>query len=121
MYWLAAALALKAATHVAVQLPQFLPYVDVHRTYAIVEEKRASYYSVDFAAVPDCNGAHVCSYAHAIGSRTPLPIGYRPFRISAYCTDAALAWRQDGYYYELDLKCGTLAELHAMRRSMRRY
>ena len=118
MKWLAAALALKAVTHVPVLLPQYVPFAP---PYAIVEERTTRSYSIDFAWVPTCNGAHVCSMAHMLGSRDPLPLGFHPAHVYAYCNDATLGWRVRGYYYEITLTCGTLKQLQAMRSSVRRY
>lgn len=117
MNWPAAVLALKTLVAFPVLLPQHLP--SNVRVYAIVEEKRADYYSVDLAAVPNCNGAHVCSFGHIIGSKKALPLGYVPPICGAYCSDETLTWKQDAAYYEITIKAGGLKELRAMRRSMR--
>jgi hypothetical protein len=120
MTWPAAVLALKTLVAFPVLLPQQPPpYTGAIHMYAIVEEKRADYYAVDLAATPDCNGAHVCSFAHVIGSKKPLPLGYTPPTIGAYCGDAALTWKERNAYYQLTLKCGKLDQLRAMQGSMR--
>jgi hypothetical protein len=118
--WPAAVLALKTLVSFPVLLPQQPPpYTSDVRMYAIVEEQRPDYYSIDLAATPDCNGAHVCSFAHVIGSKKPLPLGYVPSICAAYCNDATLTWKQGSAYYEITLKAGALKELRGMQRSMR--
>ncbi len=121
MKWLAAALAIKTLCHLPVMLPQNIPGDPGAPMYAIVEQRQAGFYTVDFAAVPDCNGAHACSYAHVTGSAKALPLGYARSVCAAYCNDASFTFKRGGAYYQLTLKAGTPAQLRAMAASMRRY
>lgn len=121
MKWLAAALAIKAAAHIPVLLPQSIPHTAGMPLYAIVEQRSARAYVVDFAGDPSCNGAHVCSFAHVTGSAAPLKLGYAPSTCAAYCNDATLTWKSGSAYYQLSLKAGSLADLKAMAASMKRY
>lgn len=130
---------LKAATRVPVFLPTRLPsWVDAG-PFAIIEQSSATHYAVDIAAVADCNGAHVCSFGHVYGSSKPLSIddipgggtwvvlgsGVKVRYVGsvnyAYPSDAVLAWQSGGNYYAITLKGGSLADLAATMRSMRRY
>ena len=130
---------LRAATRVPVLLPARLPsWVDAG-PFAIIEQSSATHYAVDIAAVADCNGAHACSFGHVYGSTKPLSADDIPgggtwvvlgsgvkvrYVMSvnyAYPSDAVLAWQSGGNYYALTLKGGSLADLTATMRSMRRY
>ncbi len=120
-------------------LPTRLPgWVDAG-PFAIIEQSSATHYAVDIAAVSDCNGAHVCSFGHVYGSTKPLgedevpgggtvvatgqgvKLRYVASVNYAYPSDSVLAWQSNGNYYALTLKGGTLADLMAVFRSMRRY
>lgn len=130
---------LKAATRIPVLLPTRLPsWVDAG-PFAIIEQSSKTHYAVDIAAIADCNGAHACSFGHVYGSSKPLgendvpgggtwvvlgsgvKVRYVGSVNYAYPSDSVLAWQGNGNYYALTLKGGSLAELVATMRSMRRY
>ena len=121
MKWLAAALAIKAAAHIPVLLPQTIPYTGGMHVYAIVEQSSSKGYTVDFAGDPRCNGAHVCSFAHVTGSASPMPLGYVAPICAAYCSDGTLTWKHGAAYYRISLKAGALKDLRAMAATMKRY
>jgi hypothetical protein len=121
MIWTKAVFALHALVGIPVLVPAFVPprYTQsIQHTYAIVEERRPGYYAIDFAYTADCNGAHACSFAHIVGSKTPLTLGYIASKCNAYCNDASLTWARNGIYYRLMLNSGSLADLQRMRGSM---
>jgi hypothetical protein len=105
------------------RLPSFL-----HFDYAILHVS-SSGYTVLWAADPDCEGQHVCSFGSVQGGVSPFKmdpeagpgvpvilrrgIRGRFFKsmVYAYPTEAYVTWREGRFYYAIGMKAGRKKEL----------
>ena len=128
-------------TKVPVRLPTIRPMYVGSSEFLIENDVTAEQYEVIYAAVPDCAGAHVCSYGAFRGSlKNAAPDGasddrksrpvhlyrgtlahYLPFTCAAYCDEAELWWNEGLYTYSISIKAGTLRELTDLANSALRY
>ncbi|MEH1874539.1 hypothetical protein [Nostoc sp.] len=114
---------LNQKTQIRILLPRFIPESDGENPiYAIIEAATQKKYEILLGFTPDCNGASACRLgvvtAEAVTRKTPRLTGKRvslakgitgyfvDFTCGAGCSDATLAWRQQGVQYVVGLKAG---------------
>jgi hypothetical protein len=117
------------ALAVPLVLPNTLPYVKASEPlYLSVRSVGLSGYSIVLAVVDQpCEGQNWCTYGSLEGSANPIHISdlpavpiqlangvqalYTKSVCSAYCSQAYISWKQDGYYYSIGIKAGKKRQL----------
>ena len=103
--------------------------------YAIVQSADETGYSIILGAIPDCAGAHVCSYGTLIGTTRPLSkidqyqiVGrkgmspaklanginaqtYYDYECRPYCADSLVVWSEGKFNYVIGLKGAKKSDL----------
>lgn len=123
---------LKSTTTVPLLLPTVIPRSGSNPTYAVIESVSRSKYSILITPSPTCKGEHACTDARIMGSANRIertgtstklsngvPASYRDAVCKIYCNESTVTWKQNGYYYEVAIKAGTLRELLATANSMK--
>ena len=122
-------------TKVPLRLPTFLPF-DRDRSnplYANLRSVDENSYSVELGWVADCEGGNACHYGTVSGSTKPVEVeqgrrvavnlvhGIHGYFVDstcgAHCDDATLNWSQNGYFYQISVKAGRMAELKLIANS----
>ncbi len=126
-----AASAVRPKTTVPLRLPTDIVWLNnasKHDLYAIVQSADDTGYTVILGALPNCEGAHQCSYGTLIGTTRPLSEldryrivgreGMSPARLAngidaqtyydhecgAYCADSLIVWSEGKFNYVIGLK-----------------
>jgi hypothetical protein len=109
--------------------PHALPYVKATEPlYLSVQSVGQSGYSIVLAVVDQpCEGQNWCTYGSIEGSANPIHISdlpaipvqlangvqalYTKSVCDAFCTQAYISWKQNGYYYSIGIKAGKKRQL----------
>ncbi len=116
-------------THVPIRLPDYLPFNSdaSNPLYATVQDADEQGYRVEVGWDPDCVSHNPCHFVTLYGSRKPIVLADRKREsvalakglkgefgatvCAAVCSDAEVAWVQDGIYYVVAMKAGKLDEV----------
>jgi hypothetical protein len=114
---------------ISLRLPRFLPYDNdpTHPLYANVLPGSKGSYEVEIGWTPDCIGRNYCHYGTVYGSEKSILLNegrriavklahgvhgtFVASTCGASCDDATISWSQNGYFYAVGLKAGSLREL----------
>lgn len=112
---------LRRETRVPARLPEFLPLVDEkHPIYAVIQSLDSSGYRILLANDVPCEGQNWCLYGSVEGRINPFESKEGPTETiklrdgivgefidaacDAYCTQAYVRWKEDGFYYSVGIK-----------------
>jgi hypothetical protein len=120
--------AVRRQSRVPLRLPSFLPDYDrAHPIDAILQSVDKSGYEFLLAFDPNCQGQNWCLYGSVrgsvsrrkLGSDTGVPLTLRhgikgwffESVCHAYCNQAYVEWKENGFYYAIGIKAGKQEQL----------
>lgn len=112
---------------IPMRLPMFLPD-EKHPIYAVAQTVSRAHYNILLASELPCNGQNSCLYGSIQGSATQFKVNENtePFKVllkgyingqfikpvcHAYCSEAFVRWREDGFYYSIGIKAERMHSL----------
>jgi hypothetical protein len=127
---------LREETKVPLRLPSFIPFSDDLDTplYSSISYMNDTSYDIELSWSQDCSGGNSCHFGSIHGSKesqknrkiiqfnVDLKPGLKGYFSPATCggtgcTDAVLAWMENGYNYSVTMKAGKKEEMVRMAKS----
>lgn len=116
-------------------LPAFLPQVDrKHPLPVVLKSAGKSGYNILIATDLPCDGQNNCLYGTLQGSVSPfkregVPVKlnngiqaeYIDYECHAYCSEAYVRWKQNGFFYSIGIKGGEKNDLLQIANSVSTY